>query len=226
MSRCAPRVEPLASDLLDPPLKERVRRRLAAWLERPPARACSARSSPCATRRSPARRAASRSPRRVPGHRAAASCRTAGRRAPAGGPQGAGRDRGRDRTRGGVRRRSSGRRRLACAGSSGRSEKGASFPPCRWPSVDRGFRTPRPTSTWRPGISPGRTAVRVDRLERVSALAYRRASGGPFAPGADLASLLGCRVRDVRAVLVALGYVGGADGTVALRRDPAQRQRA
>jgi ATP-dependent RNA helicase SUPV3L1/SUV3 len=67
-------------------------------------------------------------------------------------------------------------------------------------------------------------AVRADRLERSLALAYRHASGGSFAPGPDLASMLGCRVRDVATLLLALGYVAGADGKLALR-EPSRRKR-
>jgi ATP-dependent RNA helicase SUPV3L1/SUV3 len=66
-------------------------------------------------------------------------------------------------------------------------------------------------------------AVRADRLERAVSLAYRRASQGPFVPGPDLASLLGCPVREVPALLGALGYVAGPGGTVALRHERRRR---
>jgi ATP-dependent RNA helicase SUPV3L1/SUV3 len=68
-------------------------------------------------------------------------------------------------------------------------------------------------------------AVRADRLERAAGLASRHASRGPFVPGPDLASVLGCRVREVAGILLALGYVAGADGTLMPRAD-ARRKRA
>jgi len=66
--------------------------------------------------------------------------------------------------------------------------------------------------------------VRVDRLERAVALAHRHGSSGPFVPGPDLASVLGCRVREVASVLQALGFVAGPEGTVLPRE--ARRKRA
>jgi ATP-dependent RNA helicase SUPV3L1/SUV3 len=74
-------------------------------------------------------------------------------------------------------------------------------------------------------IPVGSRAVRAERLERAVALAYRHASHGPFVPGPDLASLLGCPVRDVAAILMAVGYVAGDGGTVMPRTD-ARRKRA
>jgi ATP-dependent RNA helicase SUPV3L1/SUV3 len=68
-------------------------------------------------------------------------------------------------------------------------------------------------------------AVRADRLERAFGLASRHANRGPFVPGPDLASVLGCRVREVAGILLALGYVAGADGTLMPRAD-ARRKRA
>jgi ATP-dependent RNA helicase SUPV3L1/SUV3 len=61
-------------------------------------------------------------------------------------------------------------------------------------------------------------AIRADRLERALGLAYRNAARGPFLPGADLASLLGCRVREVAPLLVALGFAGDEQGAIALKR--------
>jgi ATP-dependent RNA helicase SUPV3L1/SUV3 len=66
-------------------------------------------------------------------------------------------------------------------------------------------------------------AIRADRLERAVAQAYRQASRGPFRPGADLASVLGCAAGEVASVLGGLGYVVGADGTVALRGERRRR---
>jgi ATP-dependent RNA helicase SUPV3L1/SUV3 len=63
----------------------------------------------------------------------------------------------------------------------------------------------------------GPRAVRLDRLERAAALASRLSRGGPFVPPRDLAPILGCRPEDVPAVLTAIGYVE-ADGRFERRR--------
>jgi ATP-dependent RNA helicase SUPV3L1/SUV3 len=58
------------------------------------------------------------------------------------------------------------------------------------------------------GYQPaGRRAVRVDRLDRVAALAARLSREGPFAPPGELPSLLGCPQAEVAAVLAGIGYV-------------------
>jgi ATP-dependent RNA helicase SUPV3L1/SUV3 len=56
-------------------------------------------------------------------------------------------------------------------------------------------------------LPAGPRAVRVDRLERVAALAARLARAGPFTPPRELAPILGCPPAEVKAVLAALGYV-------------------
>src|SRR5260221_2847097 len=53
----------------------------------------------------------------------------------------------------------------------------------------------------------GPRAVRVDRLDRVAAAASRLSREGPFAAPADFASLLGCPSGEVSAVLAAPGLV-------------------
>ena len=49
-------------------------------------------------------------------------------------------------------------------------------------------------------------ALRPDRLERLSAAARERGQAGPFAADAELASLAGVALDDLRALLLALGY--------------------
>jgi hypothetical protein len=49
-------------------------------------------------------------------------------------------------------------------------------------------------------------ALRPDRLERVSAVARDRARSGPFAADAELASLGGVALGDLRRLLLGLGY--------------------
>ncbi len=53
----------------------------------------------------------------------------------------------------------------------------------------------------------GPRAVRLDRLERAAALLSRLSRTGPFAPPRDHPSILGCRADELPAVLAALGYV-------------------
>ncbi len=68
------------------------------------------------------------------------------------------------------------------------------------------------------GYQPaGRRAVRVDRLDRAAALAARLSRTGPFAPPRELASLLGCPDSEVEGVLRGIGYVE-RDGRFEWRR--------
>jgi ATP-dependent RNA helicase SUPV3L1/SUV3 len=74
------------------------------------------------------------------------------------------------------------------------------------------------------GYQPaGPRAVRVDRLERAAALAARLARAGPFTPPRELAPILGCRPTEVKAVLAALGYV---EKEGLFERRPRQRREA
>jgi ATP-dependent RNA helicase SUPV3L1/SUV3 len=52
----------------------------------------------------------------------------------------------------------------------------------------------------------GPRVLRVDRLERLAAAARRASRQGPFGPTPELATLAGCTVDEVMAVLPALGY--------------------
>jgi ATP-dependent RNA helicase SUPV3L1/SUV3 len=68
------------------------------------------------------------------------------------------------------------------------------------------------------GYQPaGRRAVRVDRLDRVASLAARLSRTGPFAAPRELASVLGCPDTEVAAVLQGIGYVE-RDGRFEWRR--------
>jgi ATP-dependent RNA helicase SUPV3L1/SUV3 len=74
----------------------------------------------------------------------------------------------------------------------------------------------------------GPRAVRVDIVERLVQATDRVIRREPFAPGADLANLLGCAAADVLACLEALGYRIETTDAGALvhgpRRRPARRQ--
>ena len=70
----------------------------------------------------------------------------------------------------------------------------------------------------------GPRAVRADRLDRVAAAAARLSRDGPFAPPREFATLLGCSAAEVPAVLASIGYVE-RDGRFAWRR-AADRRRA
>ncbi len=63
----------------------------------------------------------------------------------------------------------------------------------------------------------GPRAVRLDRLERAAAVASRLSHSGPFVPPRDLAPILGCPPDEVPAVLAAIGYVE-KDGRFERRR--------
>ena len=70
----------------------------------------------------------------------------------------------------------------------------------------------------------GPRAVRVDRLDRLAAAAARLSREGPFAVPGELASLAGCPPSEVPAVLAGIGYVE-RDGRFLWRR-AAERRRA
>jgi len=56
-------------------------------------------------------------------------------------------------------------------------------------------------------LPAGPRAVRLDRLERAAAVVSRLSRAGPFVPPQDLAPTLGCAPDEVPAVLTAIGYV-------------------
>ncbi|HSB62154.1 MAG TPA: helicase-related protein, partial [Vicinamibacteria bacterium] len=69
----------------------------------------------------------------------------------------------------------------------------------------------------------GPRAVRVDRLDRVAAAAARLSREGPFTLPLEFGSALGCPASEVRAVLAAIGYVERG-GRFAWRRSSGGRR--
>jgi ATP-dependent RNA helicase SUPV3L1/SUV3 len=68
-------------------------------------------------------------------------------------------------------------------------------------------------------FAAGPRVVRLDRLERAAALASRLSHSGPFVPPRELPSLLGCRTEELKALLGAMGYVE-RDGRFERQRRP------
>jgi ATP-dependent RNA helicase SUPV3L1/SUV3 len=208
-SALQPQVDVLASDLLDPPLRERARRRLASWLE---AHVRSALGSLFALRDGAPAGAA-----RGLAFALAEGLGAVARRVVA--PQVAALtpDDRRDLSRLGVtigrlsvflpallrppamRLRA----RLFAIHQKRPTEAGPDGPP----SVPRDPRQPPAFYLASGYLAVGPRAVRLDRLERAAALVSRLSRGGPFLPPHDLASILGCRPEDVPAVLTSIGYV-------------------
>ncbi len=53
----------------------------------------------------------------------------------------------------------------------------------------------------------GPRVVRLDRLERAAAILSRLSHTGPFVPPSELPAILGCRAEELPALLAALGYI-------------------
>jgi ATP-dependent RNA helicase SUPV3L1/SUV3 len=218
----SPRVEPLSSELLDPPLKERVRRRLAAFVE-----------SHLRTHLGPLfalREAKLTGAARGLAFALVESLGTVRRRRV--GPQlqallPA------DRRALGAFNISFGRETVYLSSLFGpaaihlrghlwairQGQAAVAIPSAGRPSIPM-ENVPVPADLWiASGYVPvaGR-AIRADRLERGLALAYRNGTRGPFVPSPDLASLLGCRVREVTPLLLTLGFVAEPEGRIGLRR--------
>ncbi len=205
----SPQVDVLSSDLLDPPLRERVRRRLASWLEAH-LRAVLAplfalgEGAPAGAARGLAFALAE--------GLGAVARRTVARQVAALTPS----ERG-ELSRLGV---TTGRlavflpallrpeaMRLRARLFSIREGRAAEAGPDGPPSVPRDPQRP-PAFYLACGYLPaGPRAVRLDRMERAAAVASRLSREGPFVPPRDLAPILGCRPEDVPAVLTAVGYV-------------------
>jgi ATP-dependent RNA helicase SUPV3L1/SUV3 len=75
------------------------------------------------------------------------------------------------------------------------------------PSVPNDPRQPAGFYLARGYLTAGPRAVRLDRLERAAAVAARLSRAGPFVPPRELLSILGCRPEEVPAVLTAIGFV-------------------
>ena len=208
-SALQPQVDVLASELLDPPLRERVRRRVADWLEShlrsglPPLFALREGTPPgvvrglafalveglgAVSRRSVAPQVAALTPddRRALDRLGV----TVGRLSlflPA------------------LARREAARLRARLfAVQKGRP---AETGPDGAPSVPNDPRQPAAFYLACGYLPAGPRAVRLDRLERAAALASRLSRAGPFVPPRELPSILGCAPEDVPAVLAAIGYV-------------------
>ena len=214
-----PQVDVLASDLLDPPLRERVRRRLAAWLEShlraalAPLFALRDGAPPglvrglafalveglgAVSRRSVAQQVAALTP---DDRKALARLGvTVGRLSlflPA------------------LLRPEAARLRARLFAV--RQGRPAESGPDGAPSVPSDPRLPAAFYLACGYLPAGPRAVRLDRLERAAAVASRLSRDGPFVPPRDLAATLGCPPDEVPAVLTAIGYVE-RDGRFERRR--------
>jgi len=209
----APRVEPLPSDLLDAPLKERVRRRLASWLESELIRNFGPLSSAAGAAASGAMRGVlfalqqglGSAPRR--GMSGAVSSLTSGER--------------RELGRLGV---SMGRLNVYFSSLLAPEVQ-------QWRALLHGLRQPgplpgplgAPSIAIEPGVAAaaysacgyqraGPRAVRVDRLERLAAAARRAAREGSFAISREMLAAAAAGPDDVRGILAALGFPADAAG--------------
>jgi len=208
-SALGPRVEALGSDLLDAPLKEKVRRRLAAWLEahlrgalgplfalRESAPAGTARGLAFAlaeglgavSRRSVAKQVgALNAPDRSELGRLGVSIGRLAVFLPA------------------LQR--SDAMRLRARLFAVRRGLAPAIGPEGIPSAPNDTTCP-PDFFLACGYFPaGPRVVRLDRLERAAALTSRLSRSGAFVPPRELAGMLGCRADELAAVLAAIGYV-------------------
>jgi ATP-dependent RNA helicase SUPV3L1/SUV3 len=212
----APKVDVLASDLLDPPLREVLRRRLAAFVE-----------SRIGARLAPLQRLASArlsGPARGLAFSLAGALGSVSRRSVA--------SLLRDLPAADRRALGSlgvwiGRRHVFLTTLFGR--EAVALRGLLW-SVHRRLAAPilegRPSVPADPRVPReawaacgyerlGTLAVRVDRLERLLGAAHRRSRGGPFAPDEEMRSLASCSAEGVAEVLVAAGFRRADGGKVA-----------
>jgi ATP-dependent RNA helicase SUPV3L1/SUV3 len=208
-SALVPLVDVLASELLDPPLRERVRRRLAAWLDAHLRRAL----APLVALRERSPAGAVRGLAFVLGEGLGAVAR----RAVAAQVAALAPDDRRALSRLGV---NLGRFAVflpALQHPETMRLRGRLFavrhglPPAAGPdgspSVPNDLARPLAFYTACGYLPLGPRAVRLDRLERAAALVSRLSRTGPFVPPKDLAPILGCRPAELTAVLSAMGYV-------------------
>jgi ATP-dependent RNA helicase SUPV3L1/SUV3 len=218
-SALAPQVDVLASDLLDPPLRERVRRRLTTWLE------VHLRSAlaPLFALRDGAPPGAARGI----AFALAEGLGAVPRRTVAGQVAALTADDRRDLGRLGITvgrlavfvrpllqpESMRLRARLFWIHAGRPAEAGPDGPP----SVPRDTRLP-PAFDLACGYFPaGPRAVRLDRIEHAASIASRLSRGGPFVPPRELPRVLGCRPEEVPSVLTSVGYVE-RDGRFERRR--------
>jgi ATP-dependent RNA helicase SUPV3L1/SUV3 len=208
-SALQPQVDVLASDLLDPPLRERVRRRAAGWLESylrsalPPLFALREGAPPgvvrglafalveglgAVSRRSVSQQVAGLTPddRRALDRLGVTLGRLSlflpGLLRPEALPL---------------------RARLFAVQQGRPAESG----PDGAPSVPNDPRQPAAFYLACGYFAAGPRAVRLDRLERAAGVVSRLSRAGSFVPPRDLAAILGCGRDEVPAVLKAIGYV-------------------
>jgi ATP-dependent RNA helicase SUPV3L1/SUV3 len=212
----APRVEVLPTELLEPGLREKVRRRLTAWIEAEVRRQLAplARARESADLSGTARGLA---------FVLAESLGTVSRRSVA--PQIAGLD-GEDRRelqRAGI---SIGRLAVWTPGLKAESIRlrallwrlrrsgpvGEARLPDGRPSVPADPSVPSELYAAAGYLLLGPRAVRVDRAEHLAASVARRAKEGPFAAGKPLADIVGASPTELPAILKTLGYVGAGEG--------------
>jgi ATP-dependent RNA helicase SUPV3L1/SUV3 len=202
----APRVEPLPSDLLDAPRKERIRRRLAAWLEGELARVFASLAA-AETAASGAVRGMVFALRQGYG---SASRRGLGRAIDVLGPEG---------------RRELGRLGVTVGRLNVYFSDLLSPEALQWRGLLYALRQPGPVPSrlGHPSIAvdprvtsaawaacgyqvAGPRAVRIDRLERLAGAARRASREGPFAISREMLAAAGAGPDEVRAILAALGF--------------------
>ena len=208
----APRVEPLPSELLDAPLKEKVRRRLAAWLEAELER----HFGPLTTAAAVASTGSIRVILFALQQGLGSTSRKGVNRAVALTPD--------DRRELGRRGISVGRLNVYLT---------ALLAPdvLQWRALLHNLRQPGPLPAplgptslpLEPGVAAaaytacgyqpaGPRAVRVDRLEHLAAAARRADRDGPFAITREMLAAAGADADDVRGILAAIGYPADAEG--------------
>jgi ATP-dependent RNA helicase SUPV3L1/SUV3 len=224
----APRVEVLGSDLLDAALKERVRRRLAAWLEAHVARTL----APLLALRDKARAGASRGLAfALAEGLGAVTRRSVARQVDALAP-----DERRELGRLGVTigrltlslpaLQNAETMRLRARLFAVRHGLASADGPAGAPSALNDPSRPAEFFLACSYFAAGPRVVRLDRLERAAKVLSQASRSGPFVPPSGLAGILGCRAEELAGVLAALGYEerGGRFERRAMRSAPAGRR--
>jgi ATP-dependent RNA helicase SUPV3L1/SUV3 len=207
-SALTPRVEVLATELLDPPLRERVRRRLAEWLDAHLRRAL----APVFALREQAPGGAARGLAFV----VAEGLGAASRRSVAAQVSALNDEDRRGLSRLGV---TIGRLavflpalqkpdaiRLRARLYAVRNGPADGAGPDGAPSLPKDASRPLAFYLASGYLPLGPRAVRIDRAEHAAAVASRLSQKGPFTPPRDLPAILGCPPSDVAAVLSDMGY--------------------
>jgi len=224
-SALTPQVDVLPSDLLEPPLRERVRRRLAAWLEG----MLQASLGPLFRLRERAPAGAARGLAFV----LAEGLGAAARRSVAAQVAALGSEDRRELSRLGVNlgrfavflpalQRPESMRlraRLFAVRHGRRGETG----PDGAPSVPNDLGRPLASYLASGYLPLGPRAVRLDRLEQAAALLARLSRTGVFVPPGELPKILGLPPAELPAVLSAMGYTSAGEGRFERRPRPPRR---